>query len=84
LVDTKGNIDKEGVKKYVEETIKDVDWVALIERAFTKCFDEAPKYAEHYQNSTGISKAVCDFKYDMISDCIDIASFTVTRTNFLI
>ncbi|KAG5669921.1 hypothetical protein PVAND_000211 [Polypedilum vanderplanki] len=75
LADSSGNILNDKVKAYIKETIKDASWAKIATAAFQKCSTEAIKYGENYQKLTGISKSTCDFKFDAIADCIDIASF---------
>lgn len=77
LVDEKGNICKEASQKYIKETVKDPNWETIAEKAFLKCIDEAPKYATPYQKLTGISIETCNFIFDTMGDCVDIASFSV-------
>lgn len=82
LADKSTVIDKEACKKHIKEAIKDKTWEPIVQSAFTKCLAEGPKYGEQYQKITGISVETCDFKFDAISDCIDIASFGVSQYSF--
>lgn len=84
LADSKtGVIDKDACKKFITSNIKDKSWEKVIQAAFTKCSTEAIKYGEQYQIHTGIERETCDFKFDAISDCIDIASLSVSLISFL-
>lgn len=78
MIDESGNFLDDSVKKYVVEFIKDDAWKKVIDESYSKCIVEALKYAEAYQEATKISKDICDFKYDAVADCIDIASFSVS------
>jgi hypothetical protein len=79
LVDSAGNFLNDKIKTYIDETIKSASWKKVVNVAFKKCSKEAPKYAENYQQATGIPKSDCDFKFDAVSDCVDIASFGVRK-----
>lgn len=84
LADKSGKIDEEACKKHITDIIKDKTWEPIIQKALTTCIKEAVKYAETYQKMTGIDTETCDFKFDAIADCIDIASFTVRLFTLLI
>lgn len=78
LADKSGVIDIEVCKKHIKEAVKEKSWEPIVQKAFTICLKEGVKYGENYQKITGIPVETCDFKFDAISDCIDIASFGVS------
>jgi hypothetical protein len=78
LVDGSGNFDDKKIKGFIDATITDSSWNKIINAGYLKCTKEVPKYAEFFQTHSKIPKETCDFKYEVLRGCIDIASFGVS------
>ncbi|CAH1727713.1 unnamed protein product [Chironomus riparius] len=75
FIDDKGNLDAAKINQTISEVIKDPVWKSTILNAMPKCLSEVPKIADKYQTDLKISKNVCDVKFDIIADCVDITAF---------
>ena len=44
-----------------------------------KCLSEVLKMADKFQTDMKISKDICDVRFDIIADCVDITAFVVSE-----
>ena len=71
-------IDAARINQTISEVIKDPVWKSTILNAMPKCLSEVSKIADKFQTDMKISKDVCDVKFDIIADCVDISAFVVS------
>lgn len=71
------DLDKEAVLKYLDNKVTDSDWKAVSKRSFEYCIKEMEPQLEEMQKHSNFTKSECNVKYDVITECFDIAAFEV-------
>lgn len=71
------DLDMESVVKYLDNKVTDSDWKAVAKRSFEYCMKEMEPQLEEMQKRSNFTKAECNVKYDVMTECVDISSFEV-------
>lgn len=71
------DIDEEAALKHLDGQVKDAEWVKVVKESLKICYKEMKPFNAMVQKKSNFTAAECDVKYDVIVDCMDIASFAV-------
>lgn len=71
-------IDLEAASKYLDNQLKDQNWLKLEKESLQVCCKEMKPFYDDVQKKANFTVQQCDVKYDVVTDCTDIAAFTVS------
>lgn len=73
-----GDLDREAALKYLNTAVKEVAWKTVVMESFDICDKDIAGHVAEVQKRSGFTKEECNVKYEFMTDCIDIALFTVS------